>query len=107
LAALGDISDAASREAVHLLMMLAFDGLFRADFDAMRAAATRALTMPRPLGDQPLTATAASVLMLACSWGGLTTEAEAAREEAVELVDAMPDHQLARRIDAPALSVGW
>jgi hypothetical protein len=45
--------------------------------------------------------------MLACSWGGLTTEAQGAREEAVELVDAMPDHQLARRIDAPALSVGW
>jgi DNA-binding NarL/FixJ family response regulator len=39
---------------------------------------------------------------LACAWGGATREAERAREEAVVLVDAMSDDELARRIDAPA-----
>ena len=101
-AALAGISDAAAHEAVDLVLALGFDGLFRADFGAMRDAAARALTMARPLGDQPLTATAASVLTLACAWGGLTSEAEAARDEAVDLVDAMSDDQLAQRIDAPA-----
>ena len=37
-----------------LMIVLAFDGLFRTDFDAMREAAARALDAARPLGDRPL-----------------------------------------------------
>ena len=33
------------------MIVLAFDGLFRADFDAMRDAAARALAAREPLGD--------------------------------------------------------
>ncbi len=102
MAALEGVSDPGAPEAVELMIVLAFDGLFRADFDSMRDAAARALAAARPLGDQPLTATAASVLALACAWGGATREAEAAREEAVALVEAMSDDALAGRIDAPA-----
>jgi DNA-binding CsgD family transcriptional regulator len=102
MAALDELPDATSPEAVELMIVLAFDGLFRADFDAMRDAATQALTVARPLGDRPLTATAASVLTLACAWGGRTMEAETAREEAVALVEALSDDELARRLDAPA-----
>ena len=41
--ALDGIPDAGSPEAVALMIVLAFDGLFRADFEAMRDAAARAL----------------------------------------------------------------
>ena len=59
MAALDGLPDPAAPEAVELMIVLAFDGLFRADFDAMRDAAARALAAARPLGDRPLTATAA------------------------------------------------
>ncbi len=101
-AALHRIPDAAASEAVHLEIVLAFDGLFRADFDSMRDAAERALELAREGGDRPLIATAAAVLTLACAWGGATEAAAAPRAEAAELVDAMPDEQLAGRIDAVA-----
>ena len=42
------------------------------------------------------------MLALACAWGGMTSEAEAAREEAVALVETMSDDELAGRIDAAA-----
>jgi DNA-binding NarL/FixJ family response regulator/tetratricopeptide (TPR) repeat protein len=102
MAALDGLRDSSAPEAVELVIVLAFDGLFRADFDAMRDAAERAVAAARPLGDRPLTATAASVLTLACAWAGMTLDAEAAREEAVALVEAMSDDELAGRIDAPA-----
>ncbi len=102
MAALEGISDPAAPEAVELMIVLAFDGLFRADFDSMRDSAARALAAARHRGSQPLKATAASVLTLACAWGGRTSDAEAAREEAVALVEAMSEDELAGRIDAPA-----
>jgi ATP/maltotriose-dependent transcriptional regulator MalT len=101
-AALDRLPDPAAPEAVALMIVLAFDGFFRTDFDAMRDAAERALAAARPLGDRPLTATAAAVLTLACAWGGATGAAEAPRSEAVALVEAMSDDELARRIDAAA-----
>jgi DNA-binding NarL/FixJ family response regulator/tetratricopeptide (TPR) repeat protein len=102
MTALDGLRDPSAPEAVELVIVLAFDGLFRADFDAMRDAAARALAAARPLGDRPLTASAASVLTLACAWGGMTSDAEAAREEAVALVESMSDDELTGRIDAPA-----
>jgi tetratricopeptide (TPR) repeat protein len=101
-AVLGRIPDAATPAAVALMIVLAFDGLFRADFDSMGDAAERALEVARPLGDLPLTATAAAVLTLARAWGGAIEAAEATRAEAVALVDAMSDEELAGRIDAAA-----
>jgi ATP/maltotriose-dependent transcriptional regulator MalT len=100
--ALDQLPDPAGPDAVTLLVVLAFDGLFRADFDAMRSAAWRALDAARPLRERPLTAVAAAVLTLACAWDGAMLEAEAASEEAAALVDAMPDDELAGRIDAAA-----
>ena len=74
-AALDRIPDATAPEAVLLMTVLAFDGLFRADFEAMRNAAERALEVARPLDDRALTAMAAAVVTLANAWGG---ESEAA-----------------------------
>ena len=102
MAALDTIPDRATPEAVELMIVLAFDGLFRADFDAMADAAARALAAARPLGGRPLTAAAASVLSLARAWGGRSAEGEETRKEAVALVDAMTEDELAGRIDAPA-----
>ena len=67
------------------MIELAFDGLFRADFESMRDWARAALGGARPLGDRPLTATAA-----ACSRRSAkrvrrarSPEAEARRGEAL------------------------
>ena len=102
MAALDTVPDHAAPEAVELMIVLAFDGLFRADFDAMADAAARALAAARPLGGRPQMATAASVLSLARAWGGRSAEAKEIRKEAVALVDAMTEDELAGRIDAPA-----
>lgn len=100
--ALDQLPDPAGPDAVTLQIVLAFDGLFRADFDAMRTAARRALEAARSLGERPLTAMAAAVLTLACAWDGAIEEAETASNEAAGVVDAMSDEELAGRIDAAA-----
>ena len=100
--ALDQLPDPAGTDAVTLRIVLAFDGLFRADLDAMRNAAELALEAARPLGQRPLTALAAAVLALACARDGAMPEAEAASQDAAALVDAMPDAELAGRIDAAA-----
>ena len=46
----------ARREAVALMIELAVDGLYRAEFDAMRGWATRAAEAAAPLGDRALVA---------------------------------------------------
>ncbi len=101
-AALDRIPDSTAPEAVLLMTVLAFDGLFRADFESMRHAAERALEVARPLDDRPLTAMAAAVVTLANAWGGASEAAATACAEAVGLVEAMPDEELAGRIDAAA-----
>ncbi|MET0510740.1 MAG: AAA family ATPase [Thermoleophilaceae bacterium] len=100
--ALNRIPDASAPEAVALVIVLAFDGLFRADFDSMCDAAERALELAQPLDDLPLTATAAAVLTLARAWGGAIQAAEVTRTQAAALVESMSDDELAGRIDAAA-----
>ncbi|HYP48044.1 MAG TPA: AAA family ATPase [Thermoleophilaceae bacterium] len=101
-AALARSPDTATPDGVSLILVLAFDGLFRSDFEAMRQAAERALATARPLGQAPLTAMAAAVLALGCAFGGEVACAEAARSEAAELIDALSDEALAQRLDAAA-----
>ncbi len=101
-AALDELPDAEGREAVSLRIVLAFDGLFNGDLEAMREAAANALEVARPLDERRLTAMAAAVLTLACAWGGEVQEAETAREAAAGLIEAMSDDDLAGSIDASA-----
>ncbi|MET0613881.1 MAG: AAA family ATPase [Thermoleophilaceae bacterium] len=96
------LPDPVGSEAVALMVELAIDGLFRAEFDSMRDFARRAVEAAEPVGDDGLTATARGVLALACSFTGEIDEAEAHRATAATTVDSMPDEQLAGRIDAPA-----
>ncbi len=100
--ALRELPDAQGREAVSLRVVLAFDGLFNGDLEAMREAAANALEVARPLDERRLTAMAAAVFTLACAWGGEVEEAETARKEAAELIEAMSDEDLAGSIDASA-----
>jgi DNA-binding CsgD family transcriptional regulator len=82
------------------MIELSVDGFYRMEFDAMREWAQRALVAARPLGDLPLTAAAVATLAYACVLSGAIPEAEAHRAEAAALVDALPDHGLALRLDA-------
>jgi len=100
--ALSRLPDPVGPEAVALMVQLAIDGLFRAEYESMRQSAERALEAAEPLGDGPLTDTALRVLALACSFTGAIPDAERHRARAAGLVDAMRDEELAGHIDAPA-----
>ena len=100
--AIDRLGDATGAEVVALRVVLAFDGLFRADFDAMRKAAAQATEAARPTGERPLIAFALAVQALAGAWAGAIGEGLAACDEAAELVESMPDEELAGRIDAAA-----
>jgi DNA-binding NarL/FixJ family response regulator/tetratricopeptide (TPR) repeat protein len=94
------LEDPASPEAVALLIELATDGFYRMEYEAMHEWAARALSAARPLGDQPLTAAALAAVAYAGALTGAITEAQTHRSEAAALVDAMPDDELALRLDA-------
>jgi DNA-binding NarL/FixJ family response regulator/tetratricopeptide (TPR) repeat protein len=98
--ALEALEDPGSPEAVSLLIELATDGFYRMEYETMRESAARALSAARPLGDQPLIAAAAAALAYAGALTGEITEAEMHRSEAAALVDALPDDELALRLDA-------
>ena len=72
----------------------------------MHEWAERAVNAARRLGDPPLTAAALAALAFADSMTGAAARAEAARSEAVALVDSMSDDDLARDIQAAALLAG-
>jgi ATP/maltotriose-dependent transcriptional regulator MalT len=100
--ALEQLPDPVGPEAVALMVELAIDGLFQAEFDSMRDFAERAVKAAEPVGDDGLTATARGVLTLACAFTGAIEEAERHRSRAAAIVDAMRDDELAGRIDAAA-----
>jgi ATP/maltotriose-dependent transcriptional regulator MalT len=100
--ALEHLPDPVGPEAVALMVELAIDGLFRAEFDSMREFAEHAVAAAEPVGDDGLTATALGVLTLACAFTGAIREAEEHRRHAASIVDAMRDDELAGRIDAAA-----
>ena len=100
--ALQHLPDPVGPEAVALMVELAIDGLFRAEFDSMREFAERAVAAAEPVGDDGLTATALGVLTLACSFTGAMLLGLLDRARAAAIVDAMSDEQLAGRIDAAA-----
>ena len=67
--ALERLPDPATPEGAALMLELAVDGMFRADYDAARRWGMRALDAARPVGDRPLIATAGALVILggACS----------------------------------------
>lgn len=100
VSALDDLDEQASPEGVALMMQLALDGLYRMEFDPMRAWAAQALTAARGVADPPLLAATVALSAWAAGLAGFVAEAEAHRSEGADLIDAMPDSELALRLDA-------
>ena len=98
--ALESLEDADSAEAAALMIELAMDGVYRMEFEQIEPWARRALETARPLGDRPLTASAAAVLAWGAGLCGRVSEAETYRAEAAALVDSLTDQELALRLDA-------
>jgi DNA-binding NarL/FixJ family response regulator len=98
-AALDGLSDASSPQAVELMLHLAAGDFYRMDYEGMRGWGEHALDVARALGE-PLTAAGLAVLAVATAFTGPASQAEAYRAEAAALVDALPDDELAHRLDA-------
>jgi DNA-binding NarL/FixJ family response regulator len=98
--ALDSLDDADSAEAAALMIELALDGVYRMEFEQIEPWGRRALEIARPLGDRPLTASAAAILAWGAGLCGRVSEAETYRAEAAALVDSLTDEELALRLDA-------
>ena len=98
--ALSDLTDAASPEAVALMIELAGDAIFRLQYETAQDWGHRAVAGARPIGDRPLTAAALAVLARSLAWGGVVERGEVVRSEAAALIDSLSDEELARRLDA-------
>ena len=101
-ASLDQMPDPAAPEAIALMIELAVDALFRAQPEAVREWARRALAAARELGDGPLIVSAASMLTLGHAVAGDIAEAEEAYAEAATLVAGLSDAALGTRVGAAA-----
>jgi DNA-binding NarL/FixJ family response regulator/tetratricopeptide (TPR) repeat protein len=99
-AALDRLEDRGSAEAAGLMVSLAIVAFYRVEFDRLRDWAKRALELTEPLGERALTAAATAVLALAAAFAGMRAEADRRCAEAAAVVDAMPDEELALRLEA-------
>jgi DNA-binding NarL/FixJ family response regulator len=88
--------------AAALMIQLAVGDFYRMDYGAMREWGERALATARRLSDPPLTAASTAVLAVASAFAGAVPAAAAHSAEAAALVDALPDDELGRRLDALA-----
>ena len=100
VSALENLKEPTSPEAVALMIELATDGFYRMEYEGMREWAARALRAARAVDNQPLTAAALAALSYADALTGAITDAETHCAEATSLLAAMPDEQLALRLDA-------
>jgi DNA-binding NarL/FixJ family response regulator/tetratricopeptide (TPR) repeat protein len=99
-AALHDVVDQASPEAVALMMELAMGSVHRMDYPSMQTWGDRAASAGRQLDDPALKAASVAALARAGAFSGATPSIIQACDEAAALVDALSDEDLARRLDA-------
>jgi ATP/maltotriose-dependent transcriptional regulator MalT len=102
LAALDQLAPGDSLDRAALMLDLAMDAYFGRRYEPMRQWGLQALAVARALDDRPLTAAAHAVVCLAEAYDGRMDDAQAHGEEARQLVDALPDDELAIRLDAAA-----
>ncbi len=105
-AALAELPDKNSPEAVSLLLELAVNAIWRARYEAMQESAEHAVRAARALEDAALTAAALAVLAFADSMTGSAERAESDRSEAAALVDSLSDDELARHLEAASWLAG-
>ena len=101
LAALDALDDRDGAAAAALYAELASDALYDGDFEGMREWAARAAETAHTLADRGLEALTTALLCFAEYNLGHAEASAAAREESAALLDALPDDQLAMRLDAP------
>ncbi len=100
LAALETAAESSSAPSVALMLQLAVGDFYRTEFEGMRTWGERALAASTALEDQVLIAAGEGVLAVAAAFVGATPDAERHRSRASALLDALPDGEVARRLDA-------
>ena len=100
------LDDPASAEAVALMISLALDSFYRPTLGGWRPWIDRAIELAPQLEDRPLNAAAHAVAAILCSFTSEIADGHSYRVEAAALVDAMPDDELAARLDAVAYLCG-
>ena len=101
LHALGELPGDGSAAAVELEVELAADALFHSDFGAMGRWAEAAARSARTLEDPGLRALTAALVCFAAYNAGRPEAAEAACRAGADGLDALPDEELAARLDLP------
>ena len=84
------------------MLELAYDAFYRRDYERMLERGNQARALAEQLDDRPLRAAGAAVIAMALTFRDHVEEAQALREEAAGIVDALSDEELAARIDAAA-----
>ena len=98
--ALEHLEEPDSAEAVGLMIELALNGLFQADFGGMDRWAGRAYLAAEPLNDPALTATALAVQAAGAAMVGASAAGRGKRELATRMIDVLADDALADHLDA-------
>jgi DNA-binding NarL/FixJ family response regulator len=98
--ALDGVPEPVSAESVALLIELALNEFYRAQYRSMRDWADRAVSTADALGDAPLRAAALAMPALAHAMAGADQRARSERADAAALVDSLSDDELSRRLDA-------
>jgi DNA-binding CsgD family transcriptional regulator len=100
LQTLESVPDEESPEKLTLLVALALDGLNRMDYQSMRGWSERALALADRMDNPLLEAAGVAAAARGFAFSGSPDAARPARERAAALVDALPDAELAKRLDA-------
>ncbi len=95
-----ELADQRTPESAALQIELAIDGLYTLDYEQTRTMGAGALETARAVGDPALIALAAAAASLGEATEGLIGPAREHHAEAVELLDRLPDDELAPRLDA-------
>jgi DNA-binding NarL/FixJ family response regulator len=101
VAALQSLPESHAPDTVALMMQLAIDGIFRAEYASACDWGARALAVTRSAAPH-LTTAVTALAALTASLAGATGEAERHRAQAAAAIDAMTDDELARPLDAAA-----
>ena len=97
--ALGEFEGTHSEDTIALMIELAINRLFQADFDGMNDWGSRAVEAAAILDDRPLAATALAVQAAGAAMAGATDVGRAKRDRAAVVIDALSDAELAGRLD--------
>lgn len=99
-AALDQLPSRRSTEAAALLIELAGDGFWRADWPALRERATEAFTLAESLDDPAAAATAHSLAAVGLYADGEPERGVQSLDTAATIVDGLTDLELSARLDA-------